>query len=279
MKKTFFLMVACAISMLTHAQILEVVSTQQLPAEKGTMWKVAGFSPKGDYILLTNSYDKGLVRYDLTAQTTSVISDGVGAGWAVKISKDGQNIVYREKTMDANKITRSNIYQHSLVSNQRSLQAKAQVGMTEMVDKSAQVDITINTDLHIVLVRNGKNIVLTPSGANERYIDAKVSPDNKHIIYRVSGKGCYICDMEGKNVRFLTSRCHAPQWYDNNTVVAMDYEDDGEQVTASGIVAYTLDGKSQVLVEKSQMAIYPHVANGKIAYTNTKGELFLMTVK
>ena len=265
--------------MFANAQILEVVSTQKLPAEQGTMWKVAGFSPVGDYILLTDSYDKGLVRYDLATQTKKVISEGVGAGWAVKISKDGKNVVYREKTMDANKITRSNIYQHSLVSNQRALQAKAQVGMTELVDKSAKVDITINTDLHIVLVRNGKNIVLTPSGANERYIDAKVSPDNKHIIYRVSGKGCYICDLEGKNVRFLTSRCHAPQWYDNNTLVAMDYDDNGEQVTASGIVAYTLDGKSQVLVEKSQMAIFPHVAEGKIAYTNTKGELFLMTVK
>ena len=279
MKKTFLFLAACALSMFANAQILEVVSTQKLPAEQGTLWKVAGFSPMGDYILLTDSYDKGLVRYDLATQTKKVISEGVGAGWAVKISKDGKNVVYREKTIDANKITRSNIYQHSLVSNQRSMQAKAQVGMTELVDKSANVDITINTDLHIVLVRNGKNIVLTPSGANERYIDAKISPDNKHIVYRVSGKGCYVCDLEGKNVRFLTSRCHAPQWYDNNTLVAMDYDDNGEQVTASGIVAYTLDGKSQVLVEKSQMAIYPHVANGKIAYTNTKGELFLMTVK
>ena len=279
MKKTFLFLAACALSMFANAQILEVVSTQKLPAEQGTMWKVAGFSPAGDFLLLTDSYDKGLVRYDVATQAKNVISEGVGAGWAVKISKDGKNIVYREKTIDANKITRSNIYKHSLVSNQRSLQAKAQVGMTEMVDKSAQVDITINTDLHIVLVRNGKNIVLTPSGANERYIDAKVSPDNKHIIYRVSGKGCYVCDLEGKNVRFLTSRCHAPQWYDNNTLVAMDYDDNGEQVTASGIVAYTLDGKSQVLVEKSQMAIFPHVANGKIAYTNTQGELFLMTVK
>lgn len=279
MKKTFLFLAACALSMFANAQILEVVSTQQLPVENGKMWKVAGFSPAGDFLLLTDSYDKGLIRYDVATQAKNVISEGVGAGWAVKISKDGKNIVYREKTIDANKITRSNIYKHSLVSNQRSLQAKAQVGMTEMVDKSAQVDITINTDLHIVLVRNGKNIVLTPSGANERYIDAKVSPDNKHIIYRVSGKGCYICDLEGKNVRFLTSNCHAPQWYDNNTLVAMDYDDNGEQVTASGIVAYTLDGKSQVLVEKSQMAIFPHVANGKIAYTNTKGKLFLMTVK
>ena len=265
MKKTFLFLAACALSMFANAQILEVVSTQQLPVENGKVWKVAGFSPAGDFLLLTDSYDKGLIRYDVATQAKNVISEGVGAGWAVKISKDGKNIVYREKTIDANKITRSNIYKHSLVSNQRSLQAKAQVGMTEMVDKSAQVDITINTDLHIVLVRNGKNIVLTPSGANERYIDAKVSPDNKHIIYRVSGKGCYICDLEGKNVRFLTSNCHAPQWYDNNTLVAMDYDDNGEQVTASGIVAYTLDGKSQVLVEKSQMAIFPHVANGKIA--------------
>lgn len=279
MKKTFLFLAACALSMLAHAQILEVVSTQQLPTEAGKMWKVAGFSPVGDYILLTDSYDKGLIRYDLATQTRKVISEGVGAGWAVKISRDGKDIVYREKTIDANKITRSNIYKHSLVSNQRTMQAKAQVGMTEMVDKSAKVDITINTDLHMVLVRNGKNIVLTPNGANERYIDAKVSPDNKHIIYRVSGKGCYICDIDGTNVRFVASRCHAPQWYDNNTLVAMDYDDNGEQVTASGIVAYTLDGKSQVLVEKSQMAIFPHVAKGKIAYTNTKGELFLMTVK
>ena len=279
MKKTFLFLAACALSMLAHAQILEVVSTQQLPTEAGKMWKVAGFSPVGDYILLTDSYDKGLIRYDLATQTRKVISEGVGAGWAVKISRDGKDIVYREKTIDANKITRSNIYKHSLVSDQRTMQAKAQVGMTEMVDKSAKVDITINTDLHMVLVRNGKNIVLTPNGANERYIDAKVSPDNKHIIYRVSGKGCYICDIDGNNVRFVASRCHAPQWYDNNTLVAMDYEDNGEQVTASGIVAYTLDGKSQVLVEKSQMAIFPHVAKGKIAYTNTKGELFLMTVK
>ena len=279
MKKTFLFLAACALSMLAHAQILEVVSTQQLPIEVGKMWKVAGFSPVGDYILLTDSYDKGLIRYDLATQTRKVISEGVGAGWAVKISRDGKDIVYREKTIDANKITRSNIYKHSLVSNQRTMQAKAQVGMTEMVDKSAKVDITINTDLHMVLVRNGKNIVLTPNGTNERYIDAKVSPDNKHIIYRVSGKGCYICDIDGNNVRFVASRCHAPQWYDNNTLVAMDYEDNGEQVTASGIVAYTLDGKSQVLVEKSQMAIFPHVAKGKIAYTNTKGELFLMTVK
>ena len=88
-----------------------------------------------------------------------------------------------------------------------------------------------------------------------------------------------MCDVDGTHVRMIAPRCHAPQWYDNNTVVAMDYEDNGEQVTASGIVAYTLDGKSQVLVEKSQMAIFPHVANGKIAYTNTQGELFLMTVK
>ena len=279
MKKTFLFLAACTLSMLASAQILEVVSTQQLPSEKGTMWKVAGFSPAGDFLLLTDSYDKGLLRYDLAQHTTSVISEGVGAGWAVKFSQDGQNIIYRERIVGADKITRSNIYKHNIASAKRAVQANAQIGMTEMVDKSANVDITINTDLHIVLVRNGKNIVLTPSGANERYIDAKISPDNKHIIYRVSGKGCYICDLEGKNVRFIASRCHAPQWYDNNTLVAMDYDDNGEQVTASGIVAYTLDGKSQVLVEKSQMAIFPHVANGKIAYTNTKGELFLMTVK
>ena len=50
-------------------------------------------------------------------------------------------------------------------------------------------------------------------------------------------------------------------------------------MTASAIVAYTLDGKSQVLVNKEQMAIYPYAVDGKIAFSNAAGEVFLMQVK
>ena len=56
-------------------------------------------------------------------------------------------------------------------------------------------------------------------------------------------------------------------------------EDDGHDFTASALVAYTLDGKSQTLVAKDKLAMYPYAAEGKIAFTTSKGDMYLLTVK
>jgi hypothetical protein len=56
-------------------------------------------------------------------------------------------------------------------------------------------------------------------------------------------------------------------------------EDDGKVLTASAIVLYTLDGKSQILISKNRMAIYPAAAEGKIAYSTAAGEMYLLNVK
>jgi hypothetical protein len=56
-------------------------------------------------------------------------------------------------------------------------------------------------------------------------------------------------------------------------------EDDGKVLTASAIVLYTLDGKSQILVGKDMMAIYPFATEGKIAFSTAAGEMYLMQVK
>ena len=56
-------------------------------------------------------------------------------------------------------------------------------------------------------------------------------------------------------------------------------EDDGKYMLASAIVAYTLDGKNQILVNKEQMAIYPYAVEGRIAFSNAAGEMYLLNVK
>ena len=279
MKKTILLFAACLMGLAASAQIFQIESTQQLPTPKGTEWKVAGFSPMGDYILLTDDANSSLVRMDLATNATKVITDAPGAGWAVQISKDGQNIVYREMTIGEDKLVRHDIIKHNLQANQRVVQAKAQRDMSNLVDKTANYSVAINEDLHMVLTRNGKQIVITPNGAEHAYNWASISPDGKNIVYYVSGIGCYVCDMQGKNVRYIALDCRAPQWYDNNTIVAMADEDDGQYMTASAIVAYTLDGKHQILVNKEQMAIYPYAAKGQIAFSNAGGEVFVMQVR
>lgn len=279
MKKTILSIAACVMAMAASAQIFSIQSTQKLPVPQGTEWRVAGFSPAGDYILITDDTNSGLVRMDLANYATNVITTAPGAGWAVQISKDGKDIVYREMTIGEDKLVRHDIIKHNFVANTRSVEAKAQRDMTNLVDKAAKQTVAINEDLHMVITRNGKTIVVTPNGAEEAYNWASISPDGKKILYYVSAKGCYVCDMYGQNVQFVAHHCRAPQWYDNNTIVGMADEDDGTFMTASAIVAYTLDGKSQILVNKENMAIYPYAAEGKIVFSNAGGEIYMMQVK
>jgi hypothetical protein len=73
--------------------------------------------------------------------------------------------------------------------------------------------------------------------------------------------------------------CRAAQWYDNNTLVAMYDQDNGHYITASAIVAYTLDGKVQVLTTPDMIAMDPFAAKGKIVFTTIEGDTYLMNVK
>ena len=189
MKKMILLCAICAISMLTNAQLLEVVSMQQLRTPSGEELKVAGFSPKGDYLLLTNDVNNGLIRYDLATGATQTISEASGAGWSVKISEDGQCIVYRERYMDANQLMKHNIVKYDMSDQKKAIVAKNQRNLNQLVHANGANSVTINEELQLVLVHNGKNIVLTPNGANEAYNWASISPDGQKILYYVSGKG------------------------------------------------------------------------------------------
>lgn len=277
--KKLLLIAACAFGMMANAQLLEIQSVKQLPVSTGEEMKVAGFSPAGDYILLTNDIDKGLIRYDLSTGAQTQLTDALGAGWAVKISKDGQNIVYREMTIGEDKLVKHDIVKMNVVKKEASVVAKAQRDMTNFVHANNANSVTINEDLHMVVVKNGKNIVLTPNGKEESYNWASISPDGKSILYYVAVKGCYVCDLDGNNVRFVARHCRAPQWYNNDIVIGMADEDDGKFLTASAIVAYDLQGNGQVLVNKENMALYPYAVEGKIAFSNAGGEVYLMNVK
>ena len=277
--KKLLLIAACAFGMMANAQLLEIQSVKKLPVSTGEEMKVAGFSPAGDYILLTNDIDKGLIRYDLATGTQTQLTDALGAGWAVKISRDGKDIVYREMTIGEDKLVRHDIMKMNMAKQETSVVAKAQRDMTNLVHANNANSVTINEDLHMVVVKNGKNIVLTPNGKEESYNWASISPDGKSILYYVALKGCYVCDLTGNNVQFVARHCRAPQWYNNNIIIGMADEDDGKFLTASAIVAYDLQGNGQILVNKENMAIYPYAVEGKIAFSNAGGEVYLTNVK
>lgn len=277
MRKIILLGVVCSISMLASAQLLEIVSTQQLKTPQNEEMKVAGFSPKGDYVLLTNDVNKGLMHYDLATDNVTTITEADGAGWAVKISTDGTNIVYRERYMTADKLMKHNILEYNLTAKKKAMVAKEQRNLNKLV--VANNSVSINENLHMVLTKDGKSTILTPNGENEAYNWASLSPDGQKILYYVSGKGCYTCDLNGRDIHYIALDCRAPQWYNNNIIIGMHDEDNGKWITASAIVAYSLQGEKQILVNKETMAIYPYAADGKIAFSTAAGKVYVMNVR
>lgn len=277
MRKIILLGVVCSISMLASAQLLEIVSTKQLTTPSNEELKVAGFSPKGDYVLLTNDVNKGLLHYNLATDNVTTITEADGAGWAVKISTDGTNIVYRERYMTADKLMKHNILEYNLTAKKKAMVAKEQRNLNKLV--ATNNGVSINENLHMVLIKDGESTILTPNGANEAYNWASLSPDGQKILYYVSGKGCYTCDLNGRDIHYIALDCRAPQWYDNNIIIGMHDEDNGKWITASAIVAYSLQGDKQILVNKETMAIYPYAADGKIAFSTAAGKVYVMNVK
>ena len=266
-------------SVIAHAQILQVVSTQKVATPKGTESKIVGISPKGDYLLLTNEDEQGLVRYDLATKKLTTITKEDGAGAYAKISQDGNTITYRKRIYDSSKLVRFDVMQYNTQTRKASVVAKQQAGTENMVDVKSQTTVSVNTDLYLVLNRNGKRVVMAPNGEEYRYNWPSISPDGSKILYYVSGEGCYVCDINGNNVKFIARHCRAAQWYDNNTIVGMADEDDGHNFTASALMVYTLDGKSQTLITKDKLAMYPYVAKNKVAFSTPTGEMFLLNVK
>ena len=276
--KKIFLSLVLAISMMASAQVFEVGQLIKLNTPTDTDVKVAGVSADGSYVLITSGSNQGLRRYDVATGKTTTITTAAGAGYNVQISKDGQELVYRETSFDKQGLRKNNIIRHDLATAKTATIAKGQRDMMAMASTGANVSVSIN-DRKIVLKKNGKNIVLAPNGSNESYIWPSVSPDGTKLCYYVCGNGCWVANLDGSGKQYIGHGVQAAKWYDNNTLVAMDAEDDGHFTTASAIVAYTLDGKKQVLTNGSMIAMYPYVANNLVVFSTLEGETYMLNVK
>ena len=106
------------------------------------------------------------------------------------------------------------------------------------------------------------------------------SPDGKKVCYYIGGLGCFVCDINGKNVKSMGNLL-APQWYDNSTLVGFNSTDDGHTATSGCIVAQSISGARQVLTQDTMIAIFPYAsAEGKkIAFSDINGATYIINIK
>ena len=129
----------------------------------------------------------------------------------------------------------------------------------------------------LMITINGKTRNLSPNGNGYSYMWASLSPDGTQVCFYQAAHGTYVCNLDGSNVHKV-GKMRAPVWYDDQTIVGMIDLDDGEFIYASTIVAATLDGKTQTLTGDDLIAMYPHAANGKIAFSTPAGEAYIINV-
>ena len=277
MKKSFLMIAACAVSMLTSAQIFQVQSIQQLPAASFEDARVAGVSPNGDYVLMTTGAYQGLVRYDIATGEKQIISQAANAGFDVQISRDGKELAFSERTFNADKTTTTTFVRTNISKNNRVVMASQQAALTAVTSSNI---VLSNEEGTMYIVRNGKRILVAPFGTEDRiYIWTSLSPDKSKICYHLGGKGTYVCNLDGSNNQLVGRDLLCPQWYDNHTLIGTHEHDNGRFITAAAIVAYTLDGKVQTLTTNDMIAMDPYAANGKIVFSTAEGNTYVMNVK
>lgn len=294
--RKFLFALALGFSLTAIAQVMNVTSIEKvnLPEQAA----VAAISPQGDYLLLTSATNQGLTKLDLSTHQTQVISTAPSAGHNVMITPDGQTVVYRESSFNEKHLKYSTLKSvnlatgasQTLVKPTRDLQGYAVDATSAGVvnkgkfskkavgnAKAQNVPVLSIKKDQLMITVNGKTRNLSPNGSGYSYLWASLSPDGTKVLYYQAAHGAYVCDLDGSNVRKV-GKMRAPVWYDDNTVVGMLDLDDGELVYASTIVAATLDGTTQVLTDESTIAMYPHTAAGKIAFSTPAGEAYIINV-
>lgn len=286
-----------------QAQIMNVTGIERLnvPTEENKITQAVAISPQGDYLLLSSDTKQGLVKWDMADGKATTLTNEAGTGADIRISADGQQVVYGEVSYKNNRrqhavksIDLTNGKKQTLVKPTRDLQGFALDGKTAVTmtngkmkkhalkggDAIVSRPVLTKHHLKLYITRNGVTTLFAPNGADERYIWASLSPDGNRVLYHVSSRGTFVSNIDGSDV-IAMGDITAPKWWDDNTIIGMDEQDDEYTITSSRIVARTLDGEQQVLTGDDIIATYPLPSKqaGKIAFSTPDGNIYLINVK
>lgn len=297
------MLLAGAMALAAQAQVVNVASVQRLDVPTGEATAVAAaMGPRGDYLLLTSDTQQGLVKWDMATGQTATLSTAPGAGFDVRLSADGQQVIYREKSLSADNLVLQSAKAVDLATGERAtliapthdfqgyaMAANVPVTMQQgrarararAGQKAPTAPVLTSSNLLLYVTQNGQTRLLAPQGQEVSYIWGSISPDGTRVLYYCGDLGqAFVCNLDGSGVQPLGD-VTAPVWLDNGTIVGMNDADDGELLLSSAIVAVRLsDGATQTLTDASLKAIYPCASadGSKIAFTNNDGGIYLITL-
>lgn len=255
-------------------------------------------SADGSFVVAQSN--AGLSKIDLASGAAQTIAEGQGL-YNVAISPDGNNVVYTRPSFDKNHLRYTTLESVNLASGQAQTIVKASRNMAHGVtvtnnavnalnngkaavkalpgaksEKAATVAIDRG---HLAVTIDGKTTNIDPQG-RASYLWPSISPDGQHIVYWCVYRGCFVCDLDGSNARPMGG-IRAAVWAGNDAVIGMvETEGQAQRVTASELVAVSLDGKRQTLTDSSVIAMFPSASadGSRVAFTDLDGALYILNL-
>ena len=306
MKKSYaFVALALASALTATAQVFTVQSLEKVALPTGVRADQAIISPDGSKVAVSD-FDGSLKLVDRNSGRVNTISRS-GSMMDLAFNSDGTAVVYREASSDAQGLRHVAVNTYNVATGMsrqisapaRNLQAIAVEGniATTVTDGRVAAAAVSGSRIgapaaptsapvpsidrgRMYLTVGGQRTLFSPLGTSGMsYLWPSVSPDGTKIVFFAAGYGAYTCSIDGSGLTRL-GWIYAPVWYDNETIVAMITEDDG-QVTYSGkIVAAAADGSAmQTLTTPNVVAVLPDTAPGRISFTTADtGELYIIHV-
>lgn len=297
------------------AQIFEVQSVEPITLPAGLrQTQVAAISHDGSFVLLTDDTYNGLARLDLASGAAEVITTATGAGIDPSLSADDSHVAFRDVTysethrrltavqvadLSTRQLTR--VVPHSrevqgvaisgdaavaVVAGQparRAITAATTTGARRARAATAERPVLSIAGEQLMITRGGTTTLLSPCGTDGcSYIWPSLSPSGKRVMFYLVGRGIYTSNLDGSDLRFVAD-LHAPVWYSDDVIVAMNDVDGLDTQVSSEIIAVRLsDGERQTLCGGSDLiAMYPvaNAATRRIAFTTRDGAPHLITLR
>ncbi len=299
MKKFLVSSLMIGVSLSLGAQLLSVESIERISTPPNFSVREAVISPDGNAVVVSTNGGQSLSYLDLNTGNVSVLTDN-GSMSGLQFSADSRSVIFRQTSFNSN-LRYTSIVSHDLSNNQqrtlvkpsREINGFSVVGSNVMTvenrrmraaslngTSAVQAPVASIYYGQLMITVNGETKAINPNGKEGRsYLWPSVSPDGTKVVYYLGSNGCYVCNIDGSNPKYIGS-IRAPRWMNNEIIVGMEDYDDGTYITSSKIVAANLTGELQSLTGVEFVATYPSASadGSKVVFTTPAGEAYIINI-
>lgn len=277
MKRNFVLAISlclCGASLLAQPRS---ASEPQKLIEHSVGLMAPVWSPDGSQIAVTTDNYTGILVANADGSGLKTITSEAGAGYKMKWSADGTQILGRTNIIENNR-TFHEVKTWSVATGKAETIIGKSRGITGTPTwKSLRTTPTLQVSgVYEIMVNDPAKATSQIDGlkefAGKMVINPAISADGSKVAFQIPGKGMWICNNDGSGLKNLGKGSN-PQWLpDNESLIFTVVTDDGTNFTASDIYSINVNSGTKHLLtgNTSIIPLTPSVSPDglKVAFEN-----------